>query len=261
LGRAPRGRGPRALFDDDEARRQIFQLRNQVDARQKAIEERLSAIERAARAAGFLRTEPGRRSRPADRIAEAGRGQAARQIEVLSNQTRPRAAPEGLYVDLDNRLRKLEQTQSQLQDKLSQGERSAAAEKQAYELALNSSSSATISSPSRASEFHDQFREQRAPALGAVLDRQRVLRDARLQVRHRRPAEVVKLWPENSKAPDALLNIASSQGELGKAPPRARTLRALVKNILQPGGRAGQSSASCRRIGGARSETAGAQSE
>ena len=27
-----------ALFDDDEARKQIFQLRNQVEARQKAIE-------------------------------------------------------------------------------------------------------------------------------------------------------------------------------------------------------------------------------
>jgi len=34
-----------ALFDDDEARKQIFQLKNQVEARQKAIEERLSAID------------------------------------------------------------------------------------------------------------------------------------------------------------------------------------------------------------------------
>src|SRR5258708_38776955 len=34
-----------ALFGDEEARKQIFQLRNQVEARQKAIEERLSAID------------------------------------------------------------------------------------------------------------------------------------------------------------------------------------------------------------------------
>jgi len=33
-----------------------------------------------------------------------------------------------------------------------------------------------------------------------------------ITIRHRRTAEVVKLWPENSKAPDALLDIASSQG-------------------------------------------------
>src|SRR5207247_8133657 len=41
--------------------------------------------------------------------------------------------------------------------------------------------------------------------------------------------KVVKLWPENSKAPDALLNIASSQGELGQSPAARETLRALVK--------------------------------
>ena len=34
-----------ALFDDEEARKQIFQLRNQVEARQKSIEERLSSID------------------------------------------------------------------------------------------------------------------------------------------------------------------------------------------------------------------------
>jgi TolA-binding protein len=41
--------------------------------------------------------------------------------------------------------------------------------------------------------------------------------------------KVVKLWPENSKVPDALLNIASSQAELGQSPAARETLRALVK--------------------------------
>src|SRR5439155_27363792 len=41
--------------------------------------------------------------------------------------------------------------------------------------------------------------------------------------------KVVKLWPENSKAPDALLNIASSQGELRQSPAARETLRALIK--------------------------------
>jgi len=41
--------------------------------------------------------------------------------------------------------------------------------------------------------------------------------------------KVVRLWPENSKAPDALLNIASSQSELGESPAARETLRALVK--------------------------------
>src|SRR5882762_9606017 len=34
-----------ALFDDEEARKQIIQLRDQVEARQKSIEERLSSID------------------------------------------------------------------------------------------------------------------------------------------------------------------------------------------------------------------------
>src|SRR5215470_793244 len=34
-----------ALFDDDEARKQINQLKSQSEARQKSIEERLSAID------------------------------------------------------------------------------------------------------------------------------------------------------------------------------------------------------------------------
>jgi len=42
-------------------------------------------------------------------------------------------------------------------------------------------------------------------------------------------AEVVRLWPENSKAPDALLNIASSQAELGQSNAARETLRTLVK--------------------------------
>src|SRR4029077_18840225 len=60
------------------------------------------------------------------------------QIEVLSNQTETlERRQKDLYVCLDNRLRRIEQTQTQIQDKMTQGERSAAAEKQAYEAALN----------------------------------------------------------------------------------------------------------------------------
>jgi len=41
--------------------------------------------------------------------------------------------------------------------------------------------------------------------------------------------KVVRLWPENSKAPDALLNIASSQAEIGENTAARETLRTLVK--------------------------------
>ena len=121
-----------ALFDDDEARKQIFQLRNQVEARQKAIEERLSAIDARL---GTLDSSGQNRLVDLAQLIESLKQDVAKlrgSIEVLSNQAETlERRQKDLYVDLDNRLRKLEQTQTQLQDKLSQGERSAAAEKQA----------------------------------------------------------------------------------------------------------------------------------
>src|SRR5260221_49443 len=110
-----------ALFDDDEARKQICKLRNQVEARQKAIEERLSAIDARL---GTLDSSGQNRIVDLAQLIESLKQDVAKlrgSIEVLSNQTETlERRQKDLYVDLDNRLRKLEQTQTQLQDKLSQ---------------------------------------------------------------------------------------------------------------------------------------------
>src|SRR5207247_11311297 len=120
-----------ALFDDDEARKQIIQLRNQVDARQKSIAERLSAIDARL---GQLDSSGQNRVVDLAQLIESLKQDVAKlrgHIEVLSNQTETlERRQKDLYVDLDNRLRKIEQTQSHLQDKLSEDERSAAAEQQ-----------------------------------------------------------------------------------------------------------------------------------
>src|ERR1041385_7384847 len=76
-----------ALFDDDEARKQIFQLRNQVEARPKAIEERLSAIDARL---GQLDSSGQNRVVDLAQLIELLRQDVAKlrgQIEVLSNQT------------------------------------------------------------------------------------------------------------------------------------------------------------------------------
>ena len=127
-----------ALFDDDEARKQINQLKSQSDARQKSIEDRLTAID-----AKLSQLDSTGQNRVVDlaQLIESLKQDMAKlrgQIEVLTNQTDTlERRQKDLYVDLDTRLRRIEQTQTQLQDKMSQGERSAAAEKQAYETALN----------------------------------------------------------------------------------------------------------------------------
>src|SRR5256885_9342089 len=125
-----------ALFDDDEARKQIFQLKNQVEARQKAIEERLSAIDARL---GQLDSSGQNRVVDLAQLIESLRQDVAKlrgQIEVLSNQTETlERRQKDLYADLDNRLRKLMTTQSHRQDKLGQADGSAAAANHAYDLA------------------------------------------------------------------------------------------------------------------------------
>jgi len=220
-----------ALFDDDEARRQIVQLRNQVESRQKSIEERLSAID-----ARLAQMDSSGQNRAVDlaQLLDSLKQDLAKlrgQVEVLANQTEilERRQKE-LYVDLDNRLRRLEQTQSQLQDKLSQGERSAASEKQAYEAALNQFK---LGNYQLAITSFQSFMTNFASS-ELVPSAQYWIGNAHYAMRDYKGAiaaqqKVVKQWPENSKAPDALLNIASSQSELGQSNASRETLRALVK--------------------------------
>ncbi len=220
-----------ALFDDDEARKQIVQLRNQVESRQKSIEERLSAID-----ARLAQMDSSGQNRAVDlaQLLDSLKQDLAKlrgQVEVLANQTEilERRQKE-LYVDLDNRLRRLEQTQSQLQDKLSQGERSAASEKQAYEAALNQFKLGNYQlAITNFQNFMTNFASSEL-----VPSAQYWIGNAHYAMRDYKSAiaaqqRVVKLWPENSKAPDALLNIASSQSELGQSSAARETLRALVK--------------------------------
>ena len=220
-----------ALFDDDEARKQITQLKNQSEARQKSIEERLSAID--ARLSQMDSTGQNRAVDLAQMIDSLKQDLAKLrgQIEVLANQTETlERRQKDLYVDLDNRLRRLEQTQTQLQDKLSQGERSAAAEKQAYETALNQFKLGNYQlSITSFQNFMTNFSssELLPSAQYWIGNAYYAMRDYKSAIAAQQ--KVVRLWPENAKAPDALLQIASSQAEIGQTNAARETLRTLVK--------------------------------
>src|SRR5882672_1785268 len=197
-----------ALFDDDEARKQINQLKSQAEARQKSIEERLSAID-----------------------SKLGQMDSSGQNQVVANQTDTlERRQKDLYVDLDTRLRRIEQTQTQLQDKMSQGERSAAAEKQAYETALNQFKLGNYQlAITNFQNFMTNFSnsELLPSAQYWIGNAYYAMRDYKSAIAAQQ--KVVRLWPENSKAPDALLNIASSQAEIGQSSAARDTLRTLVK--------------------------------
>jgi len=216
------------LFDDDEARRQINNMKAQIESNQKALDERLSKLE----ATGQERTE--RTAVDLLQLIESMKQDMAKlrgQMEVLVNQTEQlERRQKDLYVDLDNRLRKMETLGAAWQEKLTQGERDANAEKQAYETALNQFKVGNYQlSITGFQNFLSNFpNSQLAP------NAQYWIGNAHYAMREYKAAiaaqqKVVSLWPEHAKAPDALLDIASYQSEMGDNKAARESLNTLVK--------------------------------
>ena len=96
------------LFDDNEARRRVEQLRQQLTENQRIIDERLSKMEGAVSGA----TDRSAVIELASQI-EALRNDIAKmrgQLEVVQNQTETAdKRQKDLYLDIDTRIRKLEE--------------------------------------------------------------------------------------------------------------------------------------------------------
>jgi len=91
------------LFDDEEARKQILQLRNQIADTQKALDQRIAELEAQARNRSII---------DLFNQVETLKAEFARlrgQIELLQNEMEnTQKRQRDLYVDLDGRLRKVE---------------------------------------------------------------------------------------------------------------------------------------------------------
>jgi tol-pal system protein YbgF len=205
------------MFDDEEARRQIADVRRQVEAQAKTlarIESEVTdkkALLELVNQIDALKAE----------IAGL-RG----QIEVVANRVEGLdKRQKDLYVDLDTRLRKFESAKIE-QDKVAA---SAQAEQQAYEAGLaqfkaNNYGAAIQSLQSFLAAYPQS---QLAPSA------QYWIGNAHYALREYRNAisaqqKLISLWPDSAKAPDALLNIASSQSEMGDAKGSRSTLQSLV---------------------------------
>src|SRR3954464_6504486 len=127
------GSAQAALFDDEEARARIEALRRQVTANQQAIDERLARIDAEGRDRRALVD-------PAGQI-EGLKGDLARmrgQVEVLLNQSETaEKRQKDLYLDIDTRLRKLEQVKEAAAEKSAADPPASPEETKAYEAALN----------------------------------------------------------------------------------------------------------------------------
>jgi tol-pal system protein YbgF len=209
-----------ALFDDDEARRRIEELRRQVQATEQTITERLD--------------------KTADRNAlvdlaaqiEALRGDLAKmrgQLEVVQHQLENvERRQKDLYVDIDARLRKLEQARETEQAAGGPGAPTPA-ETKVYEAALNQFKLGNYTLAISAFQgFLVTYPQSRlAPSaqywIGNSHFAQRDYKQAVIAQQ-----KVVSTWPEDPKAPDAMLNIASSQEALGDRRAARRTLEDLL---------------------------------
>jgi tol-pal system protein YbgF len=223
------------LFDDNEARRRVELLRQQVEAERKATDARLSKAEAAA-------------DRAADRGAilelsaqiEGLREEIARmrgQLEVLGNQAETaEVRQKQLYLDIDTRLRKLEQAREQqaaLPEKPpaaapAEAEPSAA-EARAYQAALDqfklgnyalavaAMQGFLVTYPSSPLAANAQY------WIGMAHSGQRDYKSAIAAQR-----KLLAAWPDSPKAPDAMLSIASAQETMGDRKAAQKTLEELI---------------------------------
>jgi tol-pal system protein YbgF len=225
------------LFDDNEARRRIQVLRNDFEANQKQVQEQLSRIEAAVQDKSSLLE--------ISRLIDGLKQDLTRlngQSEVFLNRAdNLEKRQKDLYVDLDARLRKMEESQAQaqqtlaaLQERLAAPEREAAQEKQAYESALNQFKVGNYQSAIAGFQgFMGSY-----PNSSLVPSAQYWIGNAYYALRDYKVAiaaqqKVVTSWPNNPKAADAMLNIASSQQELGDTRSARETLKTLLTKYPQ----------------------------
>ena len=223
------------LFDDNEARRRVEALRQQIQEHQRAVEERLTKIEGTVTAAA----DRGAILELASQL-EAIRNEMARmrgQLEVLANQAETAdRRQKDLYLDIDTRLRKLEQAREQqaaappdkpaaapADGEAPQGETRAyqAALDQFklgnYALAVAAMQGFLVTYPSSKLASNAQY------WIGMAHSGQRDYKQAIAAQR-----KLLATWPDSEKAPDALLSIASSQETMGERKAAQKTLEEVI---------------------------------
>jgi tol-pal system protein YbgF len=217
-----------AVFDDDVARARIQELRERFEAYQKTMNERLAKLEASSGDRRAILDLAGQ--------IDAMRGDLAKmrgQVEVLLHQLETSdKRQKDLYVDIDTRLRKLEQVKEGAASPGKPGAEAGAvpeSETRAYEAALNQFKLGAY--PLAISAFQGFLVTY--PSSKLAPSAQYWIGNAHFAQRDYKQAiaaqqRVLSAWPEDAKAPDAMLNIASSQEAMGDRRGAQKTLEGLV---------------------------------
>lgn len=205
------------MFDDEVARQQIADLRQNVDTLTKRIDNTTQNQLDFSNQAEALRAEVAR---------------LTGQIEVLTHSLEAaHKRQQDFYVDLDNRLRKLE---SPTPDAAAAPTATATADPQAemreYEAALGYFREGKFKEAQAAFEAFSARHSQSALLpnahywLGSSLYQQKQFAAAAKTFGH-----VAATWPTDAKAPDALLAQANAQVGAQEVKAAVRTLETLVE--------------------------------
>ena len=230
------------LFTDDEAQKKIVALQQenqQLQQKLTAMEDRVSKLDATLRSQGLVDLLQSVEAMKSD-IANL-RG----QIEVNTNNIETtQKRQKDLYVDLDNRLRKLERVDSPAAsappapDSAATASQSTdpGAENRAYETAFNlfkiGNYQAAIAG------FQSFLKAYPSSPLAAnsqywIGNAYSALKDCKSAIAQQQ--KVRSTYPNSPKVPDAMLNIASCQTELGDKAGSKKTLEEIVvKYPLSP---------------------------
>lgn len=208
------------MFDDEEARRQINDLTIKTNER----------LDSTAKAQFDLANQ-----------IQALREESARlrgQVETLTYELESaKKRQQDFYIDLDGRLRKLEPQAPQAADTRQPDDGKApgrpaadpSAESHDYETALNYFKTGKLKEAAAAFEAFTKNHPDSSLAPSAQYwlgNAHYALHDCKKSIDAQRV--VVAKWPSHAKAPDALVNIATCQQELGDAKGAKSTLEAVL---------------------------------
>jgi tol-pal system protein YbgF len=230
------------MFDDDVARKQIVEQQKRLDAlyqQHEQLAERLSRVEEA------MKNQPVMALATQIEALREDMRQLRGQIEVVGHNIDMAAKRQrDMYVDLDTRLRRLEQgaptappavappsapPPTGSAPAVSSPAAAVPDESRAYEAAQQQRRSANYAAAIAAFQaFIAQHpRSPLAPrAQYWIGDSYYNLHDYRNAIANQQ--KLVNTYPDSSSVPDALLNMASSQMELGDSAAARKTMDALV---------------------------------
>lgn len=206
------------LFDDDEARKALLDLRSKVEAMRADLQARIDNKSDKSSTLDLINQNDATLQQV---------NQLRGQIEVLANElANAQKRQKDFYVDLDTRLRKLEPREVTIDGKTAQVDPS---EQRTFEAA----NKLFVAGDYKAASVALQEFVQRYPGSSYASNAQYRLGSAYFAQRDCKAAiaaqqVVLKNYPDSPQAPDAMLNIASCQTELKDKAAR-KTLQDLIK--------------------------------